>query len=128
MNPKHLYYSKEHEWVAVDGDVATVGITHFAQSELGEVVFVELPEEGAEVGVGEEAGSIESVKAASDIFAPVSGEVVAVNTALDGAPEAVNESPYEDGWICRIRMSDSSELENLMRSDEYDELTAQDED
>ena len=128
MNPKDFYYSKEHEWVSVDGDVATIGITDFAQGELGEVVFVELPETGAEIEAGDEVGSIESVKAASDIYAPISGEVVEVNEDLDGAPEKVNESPYDEGWICRIRIGDPNELEALMKSDEYDEMTSQDED
>lgn len=108
--PDDLQYTKTHEWVRVEGDIATVGITDHAQDELGDVVYVELPEEGATFEAGESFGSIESVKAVSDLYAPVSGEVVEVNPALNDAPEKVNEDPYGDGWILKLRTSGEGEL------------------
>ena len=123
MYPNDYLYSKEHEWVSVDDGVATVGITDFAQKELGEVVFVELPEVGQTFDVGDEIGTIESVKAVSEIYAPVAGEVVEVNGELDDAPENVNESAHDDGWLCKIRMSNAADLEALMKADEYQEMT-----
>lgn len=120
--PDDLYYTTSHEWVTVDENgLATVGITDHAQKELGDVVFVELPEEGAQVAARDEISVVESVKTASDIYAPVSGEVVAVNKALEDAPETINNAPYDDGWICRIQMSDAAELEELLSADEYQE-------
>ena len=124
MNPSDRKYSKEHEWVLLDGDVATVGITHFAQDQLGDIVFVELPEEGADFSKDDVIGTIESVKAVSEIFAPVSGSIVEVNNDLEGGPETVNSDPYNGGWYCKIKLSDPSEMESLMDADAYGELTA----
>ncbi|WP_372863557.1 glycine cleavage system protein GcvH [Spongiibacter sp.] len=119
--PSELKYASSHEWARLEEDgTVTVGITHHAQDSLGDVVFVELPEVGAEYAAGEEAAVVESVKAASDIYAPVSGEVIAVNEALDESPETVNEYPYSDGWFFRLQPSDVSELENLLSAEDYD--------
>ena len=115
-----LRYSREHEWVRLEGDIATVGISDYAQEQLGDVVFVELPEIGAQVEQGDEAAVVESVKAASEVYAPVSGEVLEVNEALENSPETVNESPTIDGWFVRIRASDPSELDDLMDQASYD--------
>ncbi len=121
--PRELRYLETHEWVRNDGDgIATIGITDHAQDSLGDVVFVELPEVGRELSAGEESAVVESVKAASDIYAPVSGEVVAVNEALEDEPETVNNSPYGDGWFYKVRMSDPSELDELLDADGYREL------
>lgn len=117
--PENYAYSSDHEWLSVDGDVGTVGITHHAQSELGDVVFVELPEPGSRFAQGDAFGTIESVKAVSDLYAPVSGEVVAVNDELMDAPEAVNEDPHGGGWMVRIKLDDASEAEALMSADAY---------
>jgi glycine cleavage system H protein len=114
------YFSKEHEWVKVEGNTGKVGISDHAAHELGDVTFVELPKIGARVKQFEILGSIESVKAASDIYAPVSGSVIAVNTALDTTPELVNESPEEGAWMAEIELSDTAELNNLMTKEEYD--------
>lgn len=119
--PSELLYTEEHEWLSIDGDVATVGISDYAQGELGDVVFVELPEVGATVKQFEPFGTIEAVKAVSDLFAPVSGEVVEVNSVLNDAPETVNKSPYEEGWMIRIKMSDPEEAKQLMDADAYKE-------
>lgn len=119
--PSELLYTEEHEWLSIDGDVATVGISDYAQGELGDVVFVELPEVGATVKQFEPFGTIEAVKAVSDLFAPVSGEVVEVNSVLNDAPETVNKSPYEEGWMIRIKMSDPEEVKQLMDADAYKE-------
>ena len=115
-----LRYSREHEWVRLEGDIATVGISDYAQEQLGDVVFVELPEIGTGVDQGDEATVVESVKAASEVYAPVSGEVTEVNEALENSPETVNESPTIDGWFIRIRVSDPSEIEDLMDQAAYD--------
>lgn len=120
--PEELKYTKEHEWVRIDGDIATVGITDFAQSELGDIVFVELPEVGDETTINESFGTIEAVKAVSDMFAPLSGEVVEVNEALADAPETINKDPYGEGWIIKIKMSDKSELDQLLDKAQYEEL------
>jgi glycine cleavage system H protein len=118
--PEELKYASSHEWVRVEADgTAFVGITDHAQAALGDLVYVELPEVGVELSAGDEAGVVESVKAASDIYAPVSGEVVAVNELLDEAPETVNNEPYNDGWIFQIKMSDAEELDNLMSAEAY---------
>jgi glycine cleavage system H protein len=114
-----VYYTKEHEWIRVEGDTATVGITDFAQGQLGDVVFVELPEAGAQVSQGGEAAVVESVKAASDVYAPVSGEVVEANQALVDDSSLVNSDPEGEGWFFRVRLSDSSQLEGLMDGDAY---------
>ena len=117
--PKDLKYTEEHEWVRVEGDTARVGITDYAQSELGDIVFVELPEVGTELRQGSPFGTIEAVKTVSDLYAPVSGTVVEVNGELADSPELVNESPYEDGWMVKLKMSDTSELGGLMDADAY---------
>lgn len=118
--PAELKYAPSHEWVRVDGDIATVGITDHAQDALGDLVYVELPEVGDTVAAQDEAGVVESVKAASDIYAPVSGEIIAVNEALTDSPEIVNSDPYHDGWMYKIRMSDVAELEDLLSAEDYD--------
>lgn len=118
--PAELKYAPSHEWVRVDGDVATVGITDHAQDALGDLVYVELPDVGDTVAAQDEAGVVESVKAASDIYAPVSGEVIAVNDALTDSPEIINSDPYHDGWMYKIRMSDPAELEDLLLAEDYD--------
>lgn len=114
-----LRYTKDHEWISVDGDVATIGITDYAQSQLGDVVFVELPEVGKALAKSGEAAVVESVKAASEVYAPVSGEVVAVNGALEGAPATVNEDAQGKGWFLKMKLSDPAELETLMSEDQY---------
>ncbi len=114
-----LYFSKEHEWIRVEGDTATVGITDFAQSQLGDVVFVEVPEAGRQVTKGSEAAVVESVKAASDVYAPVSGEVTEGNQALVDDPALVNSDPEGEGWFFRLRLSDESELQGLMDAEAY---------
>jgi glycine cleavage system H protein len=108
--PEDLQYTKSHEWVRVEGGVATVGITEHAQDELGDVVFVELPEQGATLAAGDPFGAVESVKAVSDLYAPVGGEVVEVNGALEENPEKINEDPYGEGWILRLQISDEGDL------------------
>jgi glycine cleavage system H protein len=129
LNPSDLRYSKEHEWVRVEDEggqsVGTIGITEYAQDQLGDIVFVDLPDTGAQVGYMEKFGEIESVKAVSELFSPVSGEVVEVNAALADRPEMVNESPYGEGWMMRVRISDASELEKLLSADEYEAYLAE---
>lgn len=117
--PSGLKYSREHEWVRVEGNIAVIGITDFAQSELGDVVYVELPEVGTEVEANNTFGVVESVKAVSDLFAPVTGIVVEANTTLEDEPELVNSEPYEDGWMIRVEMKDESELNDLLEADSY---------
>lgn len=117
--PEELKYTEEHEWVSVDGDIATIGVTDFAQDQLGDVVFVELPEVGEDLQNGKPFGVVESVKAVSDVYAAVSGEVVEVNDALPDDPELINNSPYEEGWMLKVRLSDPSELDDLMDADAY---------
>lgn len=114
-----LHYTKEHEWIRVEGDIATVGITDFAQAQLGDVVFVEVPEAGRQVSKGSEAAVVESVKAASDVYAPVSGEVVEGNQALVDDSALVNSDPEGEGWFFKLRLSDPGELEGLMDADAY---------
>ena len=123
--PKGLRYTKEHEWVKIEGNKATIGITDFAQSELGDIVFVELPEVGDEISKDQPFGSVESVKTVSELYAPVSGKVVAVNEELSDSPEFVNESPYETAWMITIELSDEAELEELMDVDAYAALIEQ---
>lgn len=123
--PEELKYSEEHEWVLVEEDLAIVGITDFAQDSLGDVVFVELPEVGSRVETGKAFGVVESVKAVSDIYAPVSGVVEEINDELIDAPEIINTSPYEDGWMIKIRMADKSEVDELMDADAYQALVAE---
>ncbi len=117
--PGELQYTKTHEWVRREDDVATIGITEHAQDELGDVVFIELPEKGASFASGDSFGTVESVKAVSDLYAPVGGEIVEVNEALNDAPEKINEDPYGDGWIIRLRVSDEG---NLLSSEEYEKV------
>ncbi|WP_139490573.1 glycine cleavage system protein GcvH [Brevibacillus dissolubilis] len=117
--PKELRYSEEHEWVRVEGNKAYIGITEFAQSELGDIVFVELPEVGATIKQDEPFGSVESVKTVSELYAPVTGKVVEVNPELEGSPELVNSSPYEQAWMIVVELSDASELDKLMDADKY---------
>jgi glycine cleavage system H protein len=119
--PEDNRYAKTHEYAHPEGDIATVGITDHAQKELGDVVATELPKVGTQLDANEEMGTIESVKAVSDLFAPVSGEVIEVNEALTERPELVNTDPYGDGWLVRIRMSDPTELDDLMGAEEYEE-------
>jgi len=117
--PKELRYSREHEWVAVEENIATIGITDYAQDQLGDTVYVELPEVGTQVTKDEAFGVVESVKAVSDIYAPVSGTVTEVNVGLPDSPETINEDPYGDAWMIRVEMSDPEELEDLMKAAEY---------
>ncbi len=125
--PRDRKYTATHEWVQVEDNVATVGITDYAQRQLGDLTFVELPEPGTEIAAADELAVIESVKAASDIYAPVGGEVVEANTTLLDAPEAVNTDPYGDGWLFRIRMRDPAEAAGLLDADAYEELAPEDE-
>ncbi|MGE5618534.1 MAG: glycine cleavage system protein GcvH [Sphingomonadaceae bacterium] len=125
MVPKDLRYSKEHEWAKVEGDEAVIGITDHAQEQLGDVVYVDLPSVGQQVQQFKTFGVVESVKAASDLYSPVSGEVVAVNTELAKAPEKVNEDPYGGGWMIRVRLKDKSELEALMDASAYEKEIAE---
>lgn len=121
--PENLKYSKEHEWVMmIEDDVALIGITEYAQSELGDVVYVELPEVGEKITKDDPFGSVESVKAVSDLFAPVSGTVIEVNDSLPDSPELVNEDSYGDGWMIKVQMSDKEELKDLLAQDEYGEF------
>ena len=124
--PKEFRYSNEHEWVKVEGDKVRVGITHFAQSELGDIVFVELPEVGDKVVAGEPFGSVESVKTVSELYAPVSGTVVEINEELSDSPEFVNESPYEKAWMIIVEPTNLSEVEQLMTAVQYEEMTKED--
>jgi len=122
MTPEDSRYAKSHEYIHVEGEVGTIGITEYAQKELGDVVFVELPQVGTQLEAGDELGSIESVKAVSELFAPVGGEVVEVNERLTEKPELVNTDPYGDGWMVRIKLADASEVDELlMTAEEYDE-------
>jgi glycine cleavage system H protein len=127
MNPDDLLYTKEHEWIRVDGTTGTVGITQHAQKALGDVVYVELPKVGDNLKTGAAFGNVESVKAVSELFAPVSGEVIEVNEALGDAPETINADPYGNGWMLRIHLQDESETGDLMTVEEYDEYVAEEE-
>ncbi len=122
--PDNLRYSEEHEWVKLDGDVATIGITDYAQDSLGDVVFVELPAVGRTLGVGEGFGIVESVKAVSDVYSPLPGEVIETNTALESAPEQVNSAPYGDGWMIKLHVSDTSAYDKLMDAEAYAGFTS----
>jgi len=122
--PEDLVYSKEHEWVKVEGNIATIGITDYAQNSLHEITFVELPEVGTEVEANSECGLVESMKASSDIFTPISGEIVEVNSDLEDAPELVNEDPYGKGWMFKVKASNLDELKDLMDAKAYADYTA----
>jgi glycine cleavage system H protein len=120
--PNELKYSKEHEWVKVEGNTATIGITEYAQNELGDIVFVELPEVDDEINEGDTFGSVESVKTVSELYAPLSGKVLSSNDELEDSPEFVNESPYEKAWMIKIELSDESQLEDLLSAEQYSEM------
>lgn len=122
MYSDDFYYTKDHEWIQVKGDLATIGITDFAQKQLGDVVYVELPEKGTQLGFHQTIGVIESVKAVSDVYSPVSGEVVEVNDGLNDSPELVNQDPHGKGWFLRLKLKDEAELEKLMRAAEYEKF------
>ena len=121
--PEDLHYSKDHEWVRVEGDVAVVGITDYAQNSLGDVVYVELPKVGEEFAANESFGSVESVKAVSEVFSPVSGTVAGVNESLNDEPEKVNGDPYGEGWMIKVRMSSPGEVDSLLTAAEYEDFT-----
>lgn len=121
--PADLKYSKEHEWIRVDGNIGVVGITWFAQDQLGDVVFVEMPEVGRELKQNEQFGVVESVKTVSDLYCPVSGKVVEINTALENSPELINQDPYGEGWILKIELADPSELDSLLDAAAYEAFT-----
>ena len=120
--PADLNYTKEHEWIKIDGDMATVGITDYAQGELGDIVYVEIETEGESLDADEVFGTVEAVKTVSDLFMPLSGEVAELNEGLDTDPESVNRAPYGDGWMIKIKMSDSSQVDGLLSADAYKEL------
>lgn len=119
--PQSLHYTDEHEWISVSDNVATIGITDYAQGELGDVVYVELPEAGEALTQKDTFGTIEAVKAVSDLFAPVSGKVVKVNSALADAPETINKDPYGEGWMIQVELKDKTEIDNLLTADQYKE-------
>ena len=123
MNPEDRFYTAEHEWLKLDGEIGIVGITDHAQHSLGDVVYVEVPKVGDKLTEGQTFGTVESVKAVSELFTPASGEVIEINEALGGAPEAINNDPYGAGWMIRIRLSNKSETAKLMSSKQYDEYT-----
>ena len=125
MTPDDLLYTKEHEWLRIDDDTGIIGITSHAQDELGEIVYVELPKPGAKLNSGETFGSVESVKAVSELYMPVSGEVVEVNDVLGTSPEKINEDPYGSGWMIRIRLTNKEETGELLSADEYNSYTAE---
>ncbi len=120
--PEDLKYTKDHEWMRIEGDIATVGITEYAQGELGDIVYVELPEVGSDTEQGESFGTIEAVKAVSDLFAPLTGEVAEINESLNDQPETINKDPYGEGWIIKIKISDTSEIDKLLNKAQYEEL------
>jgi glycine cleavage system H protein len=120
--PKELRYSEDHEWIKVEGNQARIGITAFAQSELGDIVFMELPEVGDEITLGESFGSVESVKTVSELNAPISGKIVEINEELGDEPQFVNESPYEKGWMIVVELSDESQIDNLLSAEKYEAM------
>jgi len=127
VNPRNLKYHKEHDWARVEGDIAVFGVTDYAQESLGDIVFLELPEVGTEVTAGMAYAEIESVKAVSDVLAPLSGSVIEVNEDAVDAPEIINENPFGDGWLIKVRLSDPGEVDDLMTAEEYDEFLAEEE-
>ncbi len=120
--PQDLFYAKTHEWVSLDEGIATVGITDFAQSQLSDLTFVELPEVGAEFKAGDEVAVVESVKAAADIYAPVAGEIIEINSELEDAPELINKDAFGAGWLFKLKMTDESDVDNMLDADSYDDL------
>ncbi len=124
--PQDLFYSKTHEWVSLDDDVATVGITDFAQSQLSDLTFVELPEVGTEFKAGDEAAVVESVKAAADVYAPVAGEVVEINSDLEDSPELINKDAFGAGWLFKIKVANESDVDDMLDADSYEELCPND--
>jgi glycine cleavage system H protein len=120
--PENLLYSKEHEWVRVDGDVATIGITDYAQNSLGDIVYVELPKVGTKISQFGNVGVIESVKAVSDLFTPISGEITEINSVLDNDPSSVNREPYGEGWLMKVKLTNPGETSNLMSPEDYDKI------
>lgn len=120
--PSELKYSKEHEWVKVDGNVVTIGITEYAQGELGDIVFVELPDVDDEINEGDTFGSVESVKTVSELYAPVSGKIIETNEELEDSPEFVNESPFEKAWMIKVELDDESQLDELLSAEQYAEM------
>ncbi len=120
--PENLYYTKDHEWIRVEGDIAVIGITDFAQHELGDIVYVDIPSKGKTLAQHEIFGTVEAVKTVSDLFLPIGGEILEVNTAIDSAPELVNSDAYGEGWMIKLKMSNASELEGLMKVDAYKEI------
>ena len=120
--PENLLYSKEHEWLRIEGGVGVIGITEYAQGELGDVVFIELPQKGKQMKQGDSFGTIEAVKAVSDLYAPISGEVIEINPVLDKTPELVNKEPYDGGWMIKIKIKDNSETNKLLDAKKYREL------
>ena len=120
--PEELKYTKDHEWARVENDIVTVGITDYAQGELGDIVYIDLPEAGTRVDAEATFGTIEAVKAVSDLFAPISGEVIEVNSNLESKPEVVNDDPYGEGWMIKIKISDMAEIDNLLNDAQYKEL------
>jgi glycine cleavage system H protein len=125
MYPQDLHYTKQHEWVRVSDDLSVIGITDYAQTELGDIVYVDLPRVGAKLEQGKVMGSVESVKAVSDIYAPVSGEVIEINDALASAPEKLNESPHGDGWMVKVRLSAPAEIQGLLAAADYEKYVAE---
>jgi glycine cleavage system H protein len=118
--PANLKYTSDHEWIKVEGDVATIGITDFAQGELGDIVYVEIETEGDNLDKGEVFGTVEAVKTVSDLFMPLKGEVIEVNGNIESSPESVNDSPYEEGWMIKVKIDDLSELDNLLSAEAYE--------
>lgn len=121
-NPKELKYTKEHEWAGISGDIATIGITYYAQEQLTDVVFVELPEKGKHITQFKPMAVVESVKSVSDVFAPLSGEIIEINENLKASPELLNNSPFNDGWIVKVKIENKNEIKNLMSAEEYESL------
>ena len=122
--PSELHYTKDHEWVKIDGDVATVGVTDFAQGELGDIVYVDVETEGESLNAGDVFGTVEAVKTVSDLFMPLAGQVTELNESLDSQPELVNSDPYGDGWMIKIRVNDSGEFDNLMNAADYQSMVS----
>ncbi len=123
--PEDLFYSEEHEWLRLDDDVAIVGITDFAQDQLGDIVYVDLPEVGATIEVGAVVGELESTKSVSDVYSPVSGEVIAINPELEGSEELINNDPYGEGWLFKVRVSEGDPTEGLLSAEQYTAITVQ---